>query len=113
MEEWDIPAGSRRRAKALRFPTATAASFWTARFEKATPTDAPIRVFWAWSTNGVWEASGNPRTEFALRSSLYKLYLVQTDNPAERPRDPNQEPQALEQFLMEFLPLVKTALSGQ
>jgi hypothetical protein len=86
-----------------------AASFWSAKFEKTTPTDEPLRVCWAWSTNGDWEASSNPRAAYALQPALYKLYLVQNDNPAYQSREPNQEP--IEQFMTEFLPLVKSALA--
>lgn len=86
-------------------------SFWAARFEKATPTDSPLRVFWGWSLNGTWEAAANPRTQYALHSVLYKLYLVQTDNPTDRPKDANPEPLLVERFMTEFLPIVKNALT--
>jgi hypothetical protein len=86
------------------------ASFWTARFEKKTPTDDPLVVWWGWGLDGEWEASSSPRTDYALRGVLYKLYLVRTDNPIDRGRDPNSEP--IELFLNEFLPPVKSALAA-
>src|SRR5215471_11322923 len=49
----------------------TPATFWTARFEKTRRADDPLRVYWAWGTDGDWEASPNPRGEFALRGALY------------------------------------------
>ncbi len=85
-----------------------AASFWTARFEKPTPTDEPIRVFWAWGVDGKWEASANPRTDFALRGVLYKLYVVRQDNP-ERKRESSGS-EGANAFLADFLPIVRTAL---
>jgi hypothetical protein len=84
-------------------------SFWTARFEKVSNTEEPLRVYWAWSTNGDWQAASNPRSDFALRSVLYKLYVVRIDNSTAKEREPNQEP--IELFLADFLPLVKTALT--
>lgn len=82
------------------------ANFWAARFEK---TDGALRVLWAWGVDGNWEASRNPRADFALRTALYKLYVVQTDNRMDRERQPGTD--NLKEFLIEFLPLVKLALS--
>jgi hypothetical protein len=96
--------------KGMALPNGGRASFWTARFEKASVTEGSLRVYWAWGVNGDWEATANPRTDFALQPSLYKLYLVRVDNPTTRDRDSNQDPFDL--FLTEFLPLVKTALTA-
>lgn len=98
--------------KGLSLPTGEGVSFWTARFEKPTPTDAPLRVYWGWSRTGKWEASSNPRTEFAWRTVLYKLYVVEQDSPTPKPGGPESPPTVSESFMQEFLPLVKTALSG-
>jgi hypothetical protein len=80
------------------------ATFWTGRFEKQSPTDNPLRVYWAWGVNGEWQASDNPRTDFAFRGALFKLYVV------------HQEKSGTEalanEFLTEFLPLVKHALTA-
>lgn len=81
-----------------------AASFWTARFEKESARDDALRVYWAWGWGGDWEASDEPRTDFATRTALYKLYVVHDDT---RPgRDPAGE------FMAEFLPAVKAALAA-
>ena len=82
-----------------------AAGFWTARFEKERTAGEGLRVYWAWSTDGNWEASSDPRTEFALRTVLYKAYVVH-----QSPKPDSPDPTA--GFLAEFLPVVKTALSG-
>jgi hypothetical protein len=79
------------------------ATFWTGRFEKQSPTDNPLRVYWAWGVNGEWQASDNPRTDFALRTALFKLYVVHVEQAG-------TEAQAKE-FLTEFLPLVRRALT--
>lgn len=94
--------------KGLAVRNAGTSTFWTARFEKTTPTDEPLRVYWSWGINGDWEAAANPRTTFALTDALYKLYVVCSDNPALKPVDSQRDP--VEKFLAEFLPLVKTAL---
>jgi Protein of unknown function (DUF3485) len=54
------------------------AEFWTARFRKGDPA-APVnlRIFWAWSAGGDWQAPDNPRLAFARYRALYKLYLIE------------------------------------
>jgi hypothetical protein len=95
--------------KSITYTKDGAANFWTARFEKKLATDEALRVYWAWSVNGNWEASSNPRTDYAFRSVLYKLYLVRADDPGSQPRDPKKEP--IDLFLEDFLPIVRSALT--
>jgi hypothetical protein len=57
------------------------ATVYVADFEKKTATKADrVRVRWAWTTNGVWEAPDNPRWQFAKQLNsvpvLYKLYVA-------------------------------------
>ena len=85
------------------------ASFWSARFEKSSANDDPLLVYWAWGVDGNWEATANPRSDFALRGALYKLYLVRSDNPNTRGQE--QGPEPIESFLTDFLPVVKNALA--
>jgi hypothetical protein len=87
-----------------------ASSFWTARFEKATPTDDPLRVFWGWSIAGDWEAAESPRTAYALTGALYKMNVARRESAADRARSPDT-PDPDEAFLTEFLPVVKKALT--
>jgi hypothetical protein len=96
--------------KGIVFADNAHSSFWSARFEKSSATDEPLRVYWAWSLNGEWQAATNPRSEFALRSVLYKLYLVRVDNASEKENETSPEP--IELFLRDFLPVVKSALSS-
>jgi hypothetical protein len=96
--------------KGIAIPNSGVATFWTATFERQAATEEALKVYWAWSVNGDWEAVANPRTEFALKTFLYKLYAVRADNPTTRGQGTNQDP--VEQFLVEFLPLVKSALTG-
>jgi hypothetical protein len=58
-----------------------AATVYVADFEKKTATKADrVRVRWAWTANGVWEAPDNPRWQFAKQLNsvpvLYKLYVA-------------------------------------
>jgi hypothetical protein len=96
--------------KSISYPNNGAASFWTARFEKKSLTDESLKVYWAWSANGEWEASSKPRADFAFHTVLYKLYLVRSDDLPNQTRDPSQEP--IDLFLEEFLPIVKSALTS-
>ncbi len=68
-----------------------------------------IRVCWAWSTNGHWEAPANPRLQFASRPYLYKLYVSERWIPN---GDVNQDTGAAQQFLMTALPLLSDRLES-
>lgn len=97
--------------KPVTYANDGSATFWSARFEKKSLNEEALRVYWAWSANGDWEAALNPRAEFALKPVLYKLYLVRGDDQLSRVADPNQEP--IDMFLHEFLPIVKNALTTE
>ena len=76
------------------------AEFWTAEFSKAKPTGTEhIRVFWAWSTGGAWEAPESARVAYARAPRLYKLYFVcSADGRRLDDGDPTVE------FMKRFLP---------
>lgn len=89
-------------------PNSWAATYWSIRFEKKPPTaDVPLRVCYAWGTDGEWEAATNPRSQFALKPALYKLYAVRAE-PRELAPGANEPIHA---FLTDFLPEVKKALA--
>lgn len=67
-----------------------------------------VRVFWAWSSSGIWQAPSNPRFAFRGDSWLYKIYV--TDSSLEDPGQPSL-PQ-VETFLQDALPILANALSG-
>lgn len=50
--------------------------FWTLQFESKRPGGAPVRVYYAWSNGGAWEAASAPRFQFAGNRFLYKLQLA-------------------------------------
>lgn len=87
----------------------TVTTYWSAVFAKKPPSaDVPLRVCWMWGLDGDWRASDNPRSEFALRRALYKLYVTRSEAraPGAGAADPVHE------FLLAFLPEVKKALAA-
>lgn len=65
----------------VNVPGGGTASFYVADFQKTTATASDIvRVRWAWSADGKWEAPDYPRLYYARRQLqlpvLYKLYIV-------------------------------------
>jgi hypothetical protein len=110
-------AGGTPQKKTVVLPDQTVSTYWIARFEKkGAPLDNPLQVAWMWGVDGGWEASASPRSDFALRKALYKLYVQRSDvrppggsataKPAADAPDPIQE------FLTDFLPEVKKALAA-
>jgi len=64
-------------------PDGATAAFYVADFQKTTATGSEtVRVRWAWSADGTWQAPEYPRLFFARRQLqlpvLYKLYVVNT-----------------------------------
>src|SRR5205807_6383820 len=51
--------------------------FWVATFKKTNDVvPTTVRVYWAWTGTGEWQAPSRPRVTFAHHSMLYKLYVV-------------------------------------
>jgi hypothetical protein len=83
------------------------AEFWVATFSKdEMPAPTHLRVFWAWSGSGSWQAPDYPHRAFAGCPFLYKLYvvrqLVEADEPLEG--DPGID------FLRVLVPELRRAL---
>jgi hypothetical protein len=63
---------------------------WTAQFLRQRASErTQLRIFWAWSTDGNWQAPDNPRVAFARQPVLYKLYLVREMNVPDQPLSPD------------------------
>lgn len=103
---YTMVGGAGRRA--LPLPGGAGASYWSARFRKDGPNDPQLEVCWAWGGDGDWEASDSPRTQYALRPALYKLYATRVV-PAATDRAQVGDPIA--EFLTAFLPEVKKAIA--
>jgi hypothetical protein len=84
-------------------------TLWVGQFLRNGPTPEPLRIYWAWSANGAWQAADNPRVQLAHLPALYKLYVVRLLPRLDEPiaEDPCGE------FLREFLPEIQTALSAK
>jgi hypothetical protein len=85
------------------------ATYWTAKFQRQATGADQLRVAWAWGVDGDWTASAAPRREFALRKALYKLYVSRAVTPADREANPPVD--RIQEFLADFLPVVKKALA--
>jgi hypothetical protein len=75
---YEVTAPSRYGPSDLPAP----ASFWMTEMVRTRAAEQTrLRVFFAWSATGAWEAPDNPRVAFAGVPVLYKLYLLR-DLPA-------------------------------
>jgi hypothetical protein len=82
-------------------------TLWTARFVRPGADPAPLRVMWAWGTNGEWQAAKNPRREFALQPALFKLYVVRR---LTRPDESLQRDPATD-FVQQLVPALRRCLT--
>lgn len=81
--------------------------FWMSNFSKPSPgASSHLRVFWAWSAAGAWQAPDNPRLRFARYSALYKLYVIRQVAAPDEPvkGDPSVE------FMQLLLPRLQQTL---
>jgi hypothetical protein len=83
------------------------AEFYTKSFRKESIEGIQfLRVFWAWSQNGKWQAPNHPNLEFAGVRALYKLYLI---SPVQKRNEQPLE-SAAAPFAKEFMPELNRAL---
>jgi hypothetical protein len=84
--------------------------WWHATFTKKTVAPQSLRLYWAWNSQGNWEASAAPRWEFRGKPFLYKLYVS---------RDTSQQPALSAQadptldFLRVFVPVLQQSLFAE
>jgi hypothetical protein len=84
--------------------------FWVAQCAKhTTALPEQVRVYWAWSTAGQWQAPDNPRLSFARSKALFKLYVVHPLPPAGEAidNDPSLD------FIAQLLPELKRCLFSE
>ena len=83
------------------------AEFHTQSFRKESTDGIQfLRVFWAWSQDGKWQAPDHPNWEFARVRALYKLYLI---SPVQKRNEQPLESAAVP-FAKEFMPELERAL---
>jgi len=81
--------------------TVAGAEFWTARFRReGDPAGNELRIRWAWSATGYWQAPASPRWTFGNEPFLYKLYVVYG----------GASDSMTDEFLREFLPVLDKSL---
>jgi hypothetical protein len=90
-----------------------AADYWTARFHQpGKAAGHELQIFWAWSSDGSWQAPTSPRWTFAGQPYLFKLYVVR-EAPPWRPglQTPAQQDDKLAvEFLRQLLPELRRSL---
>jgi hypothetical protein len=81
-------------------------SLWAVSFRSNSLDAESFVVFYGWSDGSNWQASHDPRWQFAGRPYLYKLQLAGRSSGPDAEASRN----ACRQFLEEFLPVLKTRL---
>jgi hypothetical protein len=80
----------------------TPTDFFLGRFRKdEAGVSTYLRIHWAWTTDGHWEAPSNPRVAYLAKPALYKLYVIQ---PLAKPDEPLEKSPS-RRFLAAFLPV--------
>jgi hypothetical protein len=86
---------------------AAAAEFWMTNFvQPGAAAPVQLRLYWAWSADGAWQAPDNARTAFARCPVLYKMYVFR---PLSRPDEPLEQ-DACTEFLKVLVPELQEKL---
>jgi hypothetical protein len=80
--------------------------FAVADFTKPSVSPESLRIYWAWSGDGVWAAPDEPRFRFGTFPLLYRIYVVQPIGSHEDPHDGD----SCEEFLKIAIPGINKAL---
>jgi hypothetical protein len=90
----------------------TTHTFWHTTASRGGPQVDRLALWWAWSHDGIrWEASREPRMEFARFPFLYKMYLIR---PVDRfHEDNNARNHPVQRFLEDWVPLLGTHLASK
>jgi len=80
-----------------------AAEFRTGAFSKdKNPAGSQLRLYWAWSAAGPWQAPDLPRIPFRGEPVLFKLYLIRQFTPGAEAPDSGPAVALLQQLLPEL-----------
>jgi hypothetical protein len=75
--------------------------FKTARFlRQNSPDNTEMEAFWAWTTDGHWQAPNYPRWTFGRYPALYKLYVIR--KISSKGGSPEEELKPARDFLVEL-----------
>lgn len=70
----------------MTLPNGGTATVYVADFEKLTATQSErLRIRWAWSVRGEWDAPDRPRFHYLRTPELFKLYVVTTLKDGDEP----------------------------
>ena len=84
-------------------PAAPDTEFWTAQFRQKRAGDLTyLRIFWAWSATGDWDAPNDPRFAFARHAVLFKLYLIREMTVPDEPLEDDPSVELMRQLLPEM-----------
>ena len=87
------------------------AEFWYSPATRPEPRLQHLALWWGWSPDGKrWEASANPRVQFAAAPALFKLYAIHEINDPKKAIGPDDP---VIRLLEKLLPLVDRALSPE
>jgi len=90
---------------------APGARFFVGDFRKTRSiVPAGLRIFWSWSSDGVWKTTSSPRSTFVHAQCLYKIYVIrQTTGPGANPGEVG-EADPTKRFLKVFMPKLQQTL---
>jgi hypothetical protein len=72
----EFNATSPREVAEIRDSADGRTDFWTMSFESTRVDKTLLRVYYAWSTDGCWEATEHPRFAYAGQPFLFKIQLA-------------------------------------
>lgn len=102
--------GERRRVNVTDL-SKNAHSLWSLSLKGNTLDVSSLRVFYGWSTGGIWGAPEYPRFGFGSLPHLYKLQVAVTDHPSSKAIEFDAGQDFLECFLPQLQPQMVEASS--
>lgn len=93
-------------AGAPAHPVCPGGDFAATNFSKSDVTAEHVRLFWAWSGDGVWDAPEEPRFRFSGYPVLFRAYVVRRTGSPSEPYDGDW----CEEFIRTALPDLNRAL---
>lgn len=94
----EFTLASQRRKVPISATSEKQSHFWSVDFQSVRVEGTPLRVYYAWTADGRWEAAENPRFHFAGHPMLFKIQLAAQTATLGEDNDPGRR------FLQEFLP---------
>ncbi|HEV3237223.1 MAG TPA: exosortase-associated EpsI family protein [Gemmataceae bacterium] len=81
--------------------------FKTARFQRLNSTEtSEMEAFWAWTTDGRWQAPNYPRWTYGRYPALYKVYIIRKISAKSGP--PEEELKQARDFMIELDKVIRS-----